>query len=176
MARGGSNVTNTGALTGNQKPRKEFTIEGATIMYRNFEGRIGDYNREGKKSFAVVLTPEFAAQAERDGWNVNWTKEREEGDEIIPFMNVKVNFKYKAPRVILVTSTGMNALTEHSVGMLDDADIVNVDLTCVGSDYNVNGKEGISCYLKTMYVTINEDELDKKYAYFSSMNAGDGDD
>ncbi len=144
-----------------------FTLEGAEILYHNFEGRVGDFNKEGKKSFSILLPPGFAEQLRRDGWHVNETKAEDEeaGDVGRPFINIKVNFKNRPPRVILVTSTGMQALTEHSVGMLDDADIANVDLTCVGFAYDVGGSTGISCYLQKAYFTINEDVLDKKYGF-----------
>jgi len=144
-----------------------FTLEGAEILYHNFEGRINEYNKEGKKSMAILLPPAFAEQLRRDGWHVNETKAEDEeaGEMGRPFINIKINFKFKPPRVILVTSTGMTPLTEHSIGMLDDADIANLDLTCVGSNWEIGPNTGISCYLQKAYFTINEDVLDKKYGF-----------
>jgi hypothetical protein len=48
--------------------------------------------------------------------------------------------------------------------MLDWAEFENIDLIVSGYDWDVNGKQGTKAYLKKMYVTLVEDELDRKYA------------
>lgn len=139
-------------------------MENVRIIFRNFSGKEGQYNREGDRNFAVLLDPKTAKQMERDGWNVKVLKAREEGDDDQPYLTVAVNFKGRPPRVVLITSHSRTNLTEDTVGTLDWADIINVDLIVRPYEWAVNGKTGIKAYLQSIYVTIQEDPLEAKYA------------
>jgi hypothetical protein len=142
---------------------KTFTVEDAQIIFRNFEGKEGQYNRAGDRNFAVVLDNETAVQMLEDGWNVKYLTARDEGDEDTPYITVSVSFKNRPPRVVLVTSSSRTNLTEDTVEIIDWADIKMVDLICRGYEWVVGDKTGTKAYLKTMFVTIEEDELEKKY-------------
>ena len=88
---------------------------------------------------------------------------REEGDEPTPVIEISVGYKFKPPRVMIITSRGKTLVEEHGISLLDDADIQLVDLICRGYQWDVNGKQGTKAYLQSMYVTINEDPLMAKY-------------
>lgn len=143
---------------------KTFMVEDAKIMFRNFSGKEGQYNREGDRNFAVVIPDDIAAQMVVDGWNVRQLDPREEGDEPTPYVQVSVNFSNRPPRVVLLTSTTRTQLDENSVAVLDWADFKTVDLIARGYEWSVNGKSGVKAYLQSLFVTIEEDALERKYA------------
>lgn len=140
-------------------------MEGVRIIFRNFSGKEGQYNREGDRNFAVLLDDTIANAMAEDNWNVKWLKPRDEDEEETPqaYLPVSLNFKGRPPRIVLITSRGRTNLDESSVEMLDWADIVNVDLIVRPYEWTVNEKSGIKAYLQSIYVTIEEDALEMKY-------------
>lgn len=140
------------------------TMEGVRIVFRNFSGKEGMYNREGDRNFSVLLDDEIAEKMEADGWNIKRLKPREEGDEPQPYLQVSVNFRGRPPRIVMITSRGRTILGEDEVALLDWADISNVDLIVRPYEWAVNSKTGIKAYLQSIYVTIEEDDLERKYA------------
>lgn len=143
-------------------------LEGVRIIFRNFSGKEGQYNREGDRNFGVIIPDHATAEAMlQDGWNIKYLKPREddeEGEET-PWLSVSVNFdKGRPPKIMMITSRGRTNLDAGSVEMLDWADIQNVDLIVRPYVWEVSGKTGVKAYLQSMYVTIEEDELERKYA------------
>jgi hypothetical protein len=55
-------------------------------------------------------------------------------------------------------------LGEDECILLDWADILTVDLIIRPYHWNVNGRTGVKAYLKSIFVVINEDYLELKYA------------
>lgn len=152
---------------------KTFMVEDARIIFRNFSGKEGQYNREGDRNFAVILDTELATKMVDDGWNVRLLESREEGEDATPYIQVAVNFKNRPPRVVLLTSTGRTHLDEDSVAVLDWADIKTVDLIARGYEWDVNGKSGVKAYLQSLFVTIEEDALERKYAEYHNQDTTD---
>lgn len=139
-------------------------LEDVRIVFRNFTGAAGQFNREGERNFCVILDDDVADAMKEDGWNVKYLRPREEDDEPTPYIQVKVNYSNRPPRVVLVTERGQTHLGEKEVSLLDWADIAKVDVIFRPYPYEVGGRAGISAYLQSGYFTINEDALERKYA------------
>lgn len=143
-------------------------MEGARIIFRNFEGKEGKYNKAGTRNFGVLVDPQLAEQMTADGWNIKWLKPREDEEEESEeqaWLPVEAAYdKGRPPRIVMITSRGRTNLNEEDVMTLDWADILNVDLIVRPYTWDVNGKSGVKAYLQSMYVTIEEDALEQKYA------------
>lgn len=149
-------------------------MEGVRIIFRNFAGKEGMYNREGDRNFGVLLDDDVAEAMAKDGWNVKWLKPRDEDEHEQAYLSVAVNFKGRPPRVVMITSRGRTPLSEDDVEVLDWADISTVDLIVRPYEWAVNGKTGIKAYLKSIFVTINEDALELKYADLDQLPTRSG--
>lgn len=149
-----------------------FMVEDARLIWKNFSGAPTPYNAEGgKRTFNVVLDKKTADEMAKDGWNVKCkpagvpADEGDDGvDEEFCYIEVTVGYKIRPPKIVVITESGRTPLTEETVGTLDWADIRQVDLIAHASHWEVGGKSGIKAYLKSMFVTIEEDALEKKYA------------
>jgi hypothetical protein len=147
-------------------PGRENTVvmEDVQIAFRNFSGRAGMYNKEGDRSFAVKLSPEWAEELTKRGWNVKYLKARDEDENDQPFISVAVKFDGpRPPKVFMITKRGRTQLSENEVEILDYVDILQVDLVLNPYEWSVNGNSGIKAYLDSIYVIILENELEAKY-------------
>jgi hypothetical protein len=143
------------------------TIEDARIVFRNFAGKEGKYNAEGDRNFGVILDHQVAEQMIDDGWNVKILKPREDEEVGTPYIGVSVGYKGRPPRVVMIggTTGKRTEIGEDLIELLDWVDIKKVDL--IIRPYNwgpIRGESGVKAYLKSMYITIEEDELELKYA------------
>ena len=144
-------------------PVKNVLIENADIGFRNFSGKEGKFNPEGRRNFCWFMESDVANQLQEDGWNIKWLDPKEEGDEPRPYMQVGVTYANFPPNIVMVTSHGKTLLDDSSINILDWAEIEKVDMVIRPYEWAVNGKTGMKAYVKQMYVTIVEDPLADKY-------------
>lgn len=141
-------------------PKGILQIDNARIIYRNFSGEGGKFNREGDRNFSVIIDdPELADDLIAQGWNVKVKPPRDEDDTPFITLPVKVKFNGRGPRVYLITGSKKNELDEESIALLDSVDIVDVDLDIRPYDWEVNGKTGRTAYLHSMRVVQEVDRF-----------------
>ena len=142
------------------------TLEDTRLLFRNFRGEAGKFNAAGKKTCAVVIPENIDVDKLVDaGWNVKILEGREEGDEPTPILHFEARYDVKPPRVVLIGEDGNRTeLDEGTASMVDHVDIKKVDLIITPWRWEVSGNTGIKGFLKSMFVHIVEDELEKKYA------------
>lgn len=149
-------------------------FENCRIIFRNFKGEQSQYNRAGDRNFCVVI--EDAVVADRlaaDGWNIKHLPPLDDGEESTSYLPVAVSFTNVPPTIVMLSSKGRTHLDESTIDILDYAEIENVDLIVNPYNWEVNGKSGVKAYVKSMYVTIREDELARKYATFDTNDPSD---
>lgn len=139
-------------------------IEGARIGMRNFAGKEMQYNPKGQRNFCVFLDEELAEKLALDGWNVKVLKPRDPEDKPQAFLKVKVMFGDYPPKIELIAKNTQTRLEEEDVKILDYAEIKNIDMIVNPSSWEMNGKTGITAYLKTMYVTLAKEDFGGRYS------------
>lgn len=145
--------------------KNSIVIEGARLIFKNFSGEPDKFNpKGGKRTFGVILDNELADELVADGWNVKYLRPREEDEEPQPFLPVKVTFGNVPPKIVVLSRNKKKMFNEDDISKLDWMTFSNIDLKIRPYEYDVNGKTGVSAYLKTFYGTLLEDELDMKYA------------
>lgn len=140
-----------------------YTFYNAKIIFRDFSGE-KDLNRQGRRSFSIIIDEEELANSlKRDGWNIKPLKSRDEEEEQKYFLPVAVRYDNIPPRIYKKSGDIITLLDEEAVGSLDYDEFSNVDVTVTPSNWDVNGNQGIKAYVKTMIVTLVEDELITRY-------------
>lgn len=150
-------------------PRGILQVDDARIVYRNFSGAPSKFNREGDRNFAVVIeTQEQADALIEEGWNVKIKAPRDEGEDPFIYLPVKIKFNDRGPSVYLRSGKAMRKLSEDTVDILDNVDILSVSMDLRPYDWEVNGKSGRTAYLQSINVT---QEVDRFADIYAEVNA-----
>lgn len=146
-------------------PRDILQVDDARIIYRNFEGEPSKFNREGDRSFALLIPEEDMADTlVKKGWNVEIKPPRDEDDSPFMYLPVKIKFNDRGPAIYLKSGNNVRKLSEDVVGLIDDIDILSVDMDIRPYDWEVNGKTGRTAYLQSMEVVQEVDRFAARFA------------
>ena len=160
----------------NYRVTEPVEVENAQLIWRNFSGKAGKFNAEGVRNFNIIIDEGSYEKLAKDGWNVRIVMPKNDMDPDTPplyILPVKVSFKNRPPQIQLISSTGRRFLDEETVSMLDFFEIKSCEAVISPYNSDVAGKQGVSGYLKSLYVTIVEDRFAGKYADIptSAVNA-----
>ena len=150
----------------NDEVRKFYEIDGRNIKFRNFEGKAGKFNAEGDRNFCLLLNPDIADEMQSEGYNVRYLKPRDDNDEPVPYIQIKVSYgKGRPPKIVQHTSRGAVELDEDSVRNLDWAEIESANISIRPYHWTSpdGSRTGTKAYLKTMHVNIVEDDFESLY-------------
>ena len=132
--------------------------------FRNFAGEKTQFNPPGKRTFVVLLDEQNGRRLEEQGWHIRWRQPRDEQDDPVAMLTVEVKFGDYPPKIILISGNQHTPLDESNIALLDTAEIERCDLIIRPYNWSVNGNEGTKAYVKTMYVTLQEDDFGGRYA------------
>ena len=134
---------------------------------RNFAGRATKFKPAGQSSVSIVIEDlAFAERLIQDGWNVKIGKPNPDtGQPDRAYLSVKVSYENRPPMIVLVSNRKKTILDAESIEVLDYADIENVDAIVRPYCWENNGKSGVAAYMKTCYVTIQDDPFGDKYNF-----------
>lgn len=139
------------------------SVENARIIFKNFSGEEKKYNPKGKRNFCLLLDGDAAQKLKDDGWNVKYLIPRDPDEAPQAYIQVAVAFENYPPNIFMISGGKKTRLDEDSVSALDYAEIENIDLIVRPYPWSTSSGSGIKAYLKNMYVTLVENEFEKKY-------------
>lgn len=145
----------------------DVTLRNVRIIFRNFAGSPTKFNPAGgKRTFSILLNEAEAAELGGMGFNVKALKQRDPDEEPAFHLPVEVSYRVKPPRIVFISNQGRKrtVIDEDTVSLIDYTEIEKIDLTINPYQWEMENARGIKAYLRTMYVTIREDELDIEYA------------
>lgn len=154
----------------------KINITNSKIVFRNLAGKPTKFNsRGGVRDFAVVLDNYDDVESLINmGFSVKYFNKKNENDPDVPFLKVKVNFRYNeegelmSPHIYVINNGQKVLIKPETAEIVDRADIAYCDMVIRPFAYNnINGRSGVSAYLDKMFVNIEEDEIEKKYEMYN---------
>lgn len=147
---------------------KILNLTNRNIIYRNFSGKPGQYNKNGDRKFTVVIDdPEIAQRVASYGWNVKAKPSKNDGEEPFCTLEVRVRFdlEWLKPKIKQFTRNNSVWVTEENIGNFDYVEFEKVDLVLRPYAWKKpNGDAGISAQLSEMGAWIAQGVLEELWA------------
>lgn len=179
-----------------KRVNNELKLEGVRLIWRNFAGEKKLFNETGKRQFSIPLDEPMALELREMGWNVRDNQKKVdagEAAELLYHLGVTVKMDGRVPPRMFVVAQKWSETDQKQISVrtliddkdvpasvLDFAPIEYVDLILRPFNWDVNGKQGVSAYLKTLFAFLRQDELESKYAHIpiegpeqAAIEAGD---
>ena len=150
----------------NDRGQDIFIITGATIIYPNFTGREIDnsipeteLDRNKKRNFRVFIDdPDIANKLNEMGCSISYFQDQSDENGIgCHTLKVKPSYQFYDPKVILHSTNGVvTDCDKETAETIDKMDIIPGSCYMIvrPSYYKYAGREGLTCYLEKLEVTI----------------------
>lgn len=161
-------------------PTNTIDLANHRIFARDLDGSKAEKRGYARnRTFLVSLDPDEAAKLEAEGWPVKYREPNEEGDEGIYFLKVEVKFGKIPPKVVVLNpfTKRKKALNERTIESLNWISIQDIPLMDIRAfKWEKAGKEGVKCYLNSMYVTKRVDPFEEKFSDYVDEDSDAEDD
>lgn len=129
-------------------------ISSAKILWKNFTGELGFYNKEGSRNFCLLLSDDASVNFfKQNGYSVAVKPSGVEVGEFIRYLKVKLKFNDGEPTIILKSNNKTIRVDENLVSVLDSIKIKSVDMSIKPYHWELpNGENGQIAYLSNMTV------------------------
>lgn len=141
-------------------------ITDAKLIFRNFAGKVrSKYDKPGEGNFSVVIPDDDTAnELMHRGFYVRTKPAREEGEEPLRSLKIKIGNKGIRPNLILITNGIANEVDFEDIETLDRVRVVSADIITSPYHWTMdNGDTGITPYLQTIEITQALDPIMEKY-------------
>lgn len=152
-------------------PKGILQFDDVEIKWPNFSGKQDKYNRDGKRTFNIIIPDEEMKEAlVAEGWNVKTRPANDDYEDPLYYLPVKILYHdeelaHLDPVVTLITGRSQNELDEETIGTLDHIDILEIPHMDISPyDWEVQGKTGRTAYLKKAIIV---QEVDRYNAYLA---------
>ena len=148
------------------------------ILFPNLEGKKDRYNTKGDRTFRLKLNdPEFAKALTEDGWNIRIYTPKNDKYDPYYYMNVKT--KFRADSDTVYCDPEIHLLTSKNDILCGPQNMVDIDAAFIGhkvkrvdlvlnpypwTNKEIGPGEGITAYIREMWVEIQESPFANRYA------------